>query len=186
MKRNGLTIWLLILCSYPATTWQIGATQALSNSGSSVKQWEKNNSLQDSPQSRQIILKAKTVFVFSEPLVLYPGSKAVETLKSALAKWGRFHVVDDPGVADLIIVTSEYSSSKVTRMQRISEQVAIFQGGSTANIEATPLWAVTEVGPALGTRPTGKLVEDLRKYLTQLEMPAHASEIKSTSLNGNN
>jgi hypothetical protein len=110
---------------------------------------------------------------------LDPSSKAGQTLKKALVKWGRFHLVDDAETADLIIVISEYSSSKPTRTERISEGLAIFVGGSTPCADATPLWAVKEVGPALGQRPTGKLVEDLRKQLTKLEKSVRASAAPS-------
>jgi hypothetical protein len=81
--------------------------------------------------------------------------------------------------ADLIIVISEYSSSKPTRMERISEGLDIFAAGSTSCADATPLWAVREVGPALGQRPTGKLFEDLEKELAKLEKPVHASAAPS-------
>ncbi|PYT19782.1 MAG: hypothetical protein DMG58_35535 [Acidobacteria bacterium] len=104
-----------------------------------------------------------------------PTSKAEQTLKKALVKWGRFHLVDDAETADLIIVISNYSSSKPTRMERVREALAIFVGGNTPCADATPLWAVNEVGPALGQRPTGKLVEDLRKQLTKLEESGRAS-----------
>ena len=107
--------------------------------------------------------------------MLDPASKAGQTLKKALVKWGRFHIVNDAKTADLIIVISEYSSSKPTRMERVSEALAIFVGGSTPCADATPLWAVKEVGPALGQRPAGKLVEDLRKQLTKLEESVRAS-----------
>jgi len=38
-------------------------------------------------------------------------------------------------------------------MERIREELAIFVGGSAPCADATPLWAVKEVGPALGQRP---------------------------------
>ena len=39
-------------------------------------------------------------------------SKAEKTLKKALVKWGRFHLVVEAEAVDLIIAISEYSSSK--------------------------------------------------------------------------
>ena len=148
---------------------------------SSFEQCDKDKSPQASPQSLRILLTAKTVFVVGEPLALDPTSKGGQTLRKALVKWGRFHLVDDAETADLIIVISEYSSSKPTRTERISEGLAIFAGGSTACADAAPLWAVKEVGPALGQRPTGRLVEDLRKQLTKLEKSARASAAPSTT-----
>jgi hypothetical protein len=115
------------------------------------------------------LLTAETVFVVGESLALDRTSKAEQTLKKALVKWGRFHLVDNAETADLIIVISEFSSSKPTKMERIREALAIFVAGSTLCADATPLWAADEVGPALGQRPTGKLVEDLRKQITKLE-----------------
>jgi hypothetical protein len=127
----------------------------------------------------RIILTATKVLVVSEPSVSYPTSKAEQAFKKALVKWGRFQLVDDAETADLIIVISAYSSSKPKRTERIIENVAIFLGGSTLNVDATPLWAVNELGPALGQRPTRKLVEDLRKYLTELEESVAASSALS-------
>jgi hypothetical protein len=107
--------------------------------------------------------------VVGERSVSYSTSKAEQAFKKALVKWGRFQLVDDAETADLIIVISEYSSSKPKWTERITESVAIFVGESAPSVDAIPLWAVKELGPELGQRPTGKLVEDLRKYLTKLE-----------------
>jgi hypothetical protein len=182
---SRLTTWLLIVGSYATTTGQGGVPEASCGPNweaglfSSVEQCDKDNSPQGSPPALQTLLAAKTVFVVADALVLDPTSKAVQTLKKALVKWGRFRLVDDAETADLIIVISEYSSSKPTRMERISEGLAIFAGGSTSCADPTPLWAVREVGPALGQRPTGKLVEDLEKELAKLERPVHASAAPS-------
>ena len=176
-----LTTWLLIVGSYASATGQTGVPEAPSSPNwqaglfSSFEQCEKDKSPQASPPALRTLLTAKTVFVVAEPPVLNPSGKAGQTLKRALVKWGRFHLVDNAEAADLIIVISEYSSSKPTRTERISEGLAIFVGGSTTCADATPLWAVKEVGPALGQRPTGKLVEDLRKQLTKLEKSVRAS-----------
>ena len=142
---------------------------------SSVEQCENDKSPHASPPALTALLTAKTVFVVSEPLALDPTSKAGQTFKKALMKWGRFHLVNDAETADLIIVISEFSSSKPTTTERIREALAIFVAGSTPCADATPLWAVSEVGSALGQRPTGKLVEDLRKQLTELENSVRAS-----------
>lgn len=173
---SRLTKWLLIVGSYATATGQAGAPEASSSPNgkaglfSSVEQCDNDNSPQaSSPALRTLLAAAKTVFVVGEPRVFDPTSKAVQTLKKALVKWGRFHLVDDAEIADLIIVVSEYSSSKPTKLERVNEGLAIFVGGSTPSADATPVWAVSEVGPALGQRPTGKLVEDLRKQLTKLE-----------------
>lgn len=182
---NRLTTWLLIVGSYATATGQTGAPEASSSPNSmaglfsSVDQCEKDKSAQAPPALRNL-LTAKTVFVVGEPLVLVATSKGVQTLKKALVGWGRFHLVDDAETADLIIVVSEYSTSKPTRMEpRVRVALAIFAGGSTPCAEATPLWAVQEVGPVLGQRPTGKLVEDLRKLLAKLEKSVRASAAPS-------
>ncbi len=144
---------------------------------SSIKQCEKEKSPQASPPALTTLLTAKTVLVV-EPLALDPTNAAGQTLKKALVKWGHFHIVDDAESADLIMVVSEFSSSKPTKMERIREALAVF-AGSTLCGDATPLWVVNEVGPALGQRPTGKLVEDLRKQLAKLENSVHASAAPS-------
>jgi hypothetical protein len=177
---SRLTTWLLIVGSYATATGQTGLPAPSSSPNwkaglfSSVEQCEKDKSPQASPPALGALLTAKTVFVVDEPLALDPTSKAGQAFKNALIKWGRFHLVDDAETADLIIVISEYSSSKRTRMERIREALAIFVPGSALCADAPPLWAVYEVGPALGQRPTGKLVEDLQKQLTKLEK-VHAS-----------
>lgn len=180
---SRLTTWFLIVGSYAIATAQTGVPEASFSPNwkaglfSSVEQCEKDKSIQASPQALRTLLTAKTVFIVGEGLD--PTGKAEETLKKALVKWGRFHLVDDAETADLIIVVSNYSSSKPTRMERIREALAIFVGGKTPCADATPLWAVNEVGPALGQRPTRKLVEDLRKHLTKLEELGRASAASS-------
>ena len=177
MRR--LTTWLLIVGSYSTASGQTGVPEASSSPDwkaglfSSVKQCEKDKSPQASPPLTTL-LTAKTVLVVGEPLALDPTGAARQTLKKALIKWGHFHIVDDADAADLIMVVSELSSSKPTRMERIREALAVF-AGSTLCADATPLWVVDEIGPALGQRPTGKLVEDLRKQLAKLENSVHAS-----------
>lgn len=180
-----LTPWLLIVGSYVTATGQTGVPEASScpnwKAGlySSVEQYEKGKSPQALSLVLRTLLTAKTVFIVGEPLALDPTSKAEQALKKALVKWGRFHLVDDAETADLIIVISEYSSSKPTRLERVTEALAIFARGSTPCADATPLWAVEEVGSALGQRPTGRLVEDVRKWLISLEESVRASATPS-------
>jgi len=180
-----MTTWLLIVGSCATATGQTGVPETSSRPSwkaglfSSGEQCEKDKSPQASSQALRTLLTAKTVFIVGEPLVLDPTNKAEQTLKKALVKWGRFHLVDDAETADFIIVISEYSSSKPTRIGRISEGLTIFVGGNTPCAEGTPLWAVKEEGHALGQRPTGKLVEDLRKQLTKVEESVRASAAPS-------
>jgi hypothetical protein len=177
----------LIVGSYAAATGQTGVPEVSSSPNgkaglfSSVELCEKDKSPQASAPALLTLVAAKRVFVVAEPLVLDPTGKAVRALKKALVKWGRFYLVDDAETADLIIVISEYSSSKPTKMERVNEGLAIFVGGSPPCADATPLWAVEEVGPALGQRPTGKLVEDLQKQLTKLEKLVRASAAPSAT-----
>jgi hypothetical protein len=180
VESSLLTTWLLILGSCTSALGQAGVPQGPDqNTGllSSVEQREKGKTHQNSRQIVRILLTAKTVLVVGESFVLYPTSKTEQTFKKALAKWGRFHLVDDVETADLIIVVSGYSSSKPMRMERVREELSVFVGGSTPNIDATPLWAAKEVGPALGQRPTGKLVEDLQETLSELEKYAQTSDL---------
>lgn len=182
---SRFTTGLLIVVSYVTAAGQTGVPEASSGPNwqagvsSSVEQCEKDNSPQTSLQALRTLLTAKTVFIVSDPLVLDPTSKAEQTLKQALVKWGRFRVVDDAETADLIIVISENSSSKPTKMERIGEGLAIFSGENTPCADVTPLWTVKEIGPALGQRPTRKLVEDMRKWFTTLEESLRASAAPS-------
>ena len=179
---SRLTTWLLIVGSCATATGQTGVPETSSNPSwtaglsSSVEQCEKGNA--SSPALRTL-LTAKTVFIAHESLVSDPASKAEQTLKKALVKWGRFQLVDEAETADFIIVISEYSSSKPTRIERVTEGWTIFVGESTPCAGGTPLWAVTEVGSAFRQRPTGKLVEDLRKQLTKIEESVRASAAAS-------
>ena len=182
---SRLTTWVLIVGSCATATGQTGVPEASSSPNwkagllSSVEQCEMGKSPQASTQALRILLTAKTVFIIGEPRVLDPTGKAEQALKKAFVKWKRFQLVDNAETADLIIVVSEYSTSKPTRIERVSEGLTIFVGGSTPSAEGTPLWAVKEVGPALGQRPTGKLVEDLRKQLTKIEESVRASAAAS-------
>lgn len=184
MKKGLLAAGLLILGSSTIATGQVQLPSTSSShdrktgSHSSVEQREKDKSPQALARSFPSLLTATKVWVIGEPFV-YPTGKAEQAFEKALVKWGRFQLVDDAESADLIIVISENSSSKPKRLERISENVAIFVGGSTPDVDSTPLWAVQELGPELGQRPTGKLVEDLRKYLTELEESTAASSALS-------
>jgi hypothetical protein len=176
MRMELLTTWVLILGSYTTATGQMGVHAASSSPGGkagSLSSVEQDKSAQAStPALRSLLTATKVLVVGEQPP--YSTSKAEEAFKKALVKWGRFQLVDDAESADLIIVISEYSSSKPKWTERITEGVAIFAGGSTPNVDATPLWSVNELGPELGQRPTGKLVADLRKYLSELEKSAVA------------
>jgi hypothetical protein len=182
-----LTTSLLILGSYTTATCQMGVPAASSSpdwkagSLSSAERSEKDKSPQALAPALRTLLTATKVLVVGEPSVLYSTSKAEQAFKKALVRWGRFQVVDNAETADRIIVISEYSSSKPKIMERITESVAIFVGGSAPSVDATPLWAVRELGPELGQRPTGRLVEDLREYLTKLEESSAAGSTLSTT-----
>jgi hypothetical protein len=142
---------------------------------SSFGQSQKDTSRQVSPEAVRTLLAAKTVLVVgAKAPVVQTTTKAEEALKSALVKWGRFHLVDDAGKADLVLVILELASSRSATKERIIEHLAIFAGGSMPSENATPLWEVEEVGPALGVtrKPTDKLVEHLRKDLTAFEKSA--------------
>jgi hypothetical protein len=175
MRITVLTTWLLILASHIHAAGQTRVPEASSNPSweaerfSSVEEWDKAKSTEALPRSLRTLLDAKTVFVVSPSTAPDTTSKAAQTLKKELAKWGRFQLVDDAEIADLVMVVSEYSSSKPKWTERVSENLAVFEGGSTPYSDATPLWAVQKVGSALGQRPTSKLVEDLRKYITEHE-----------------
>lgn len=163
------TTWLLILGSYGSALGQVEVPQS-SNAP------DKDKAYHSSLHVARILLTARTVLVLGESLAVYPTSKTEQTFKNALEKWGRFHLVDDMDRADLIIVVSEYSSSKPTKMKRVCEEVTIFAGGDTSPLDTRPLWAAKEEGTALGQRPTEKLVYDLRKSLSTLEKSAPPSE----------
>ncbi|HVN21390.1 MAG TPA: hypothetical protein VMU05_21570 [Dongiaceae bacterium] len=107
---------------------------------------------------------------------MYPTSKAEQALKRALTKWGRLQIVHQAATADLVIVLSDCSSSKRMVMERVTEGMAVFAGGTLPAADAVPLWAVEETGGAFeNKRPTGKLVEDLRKDITKMGNPLSAS-----------
>ena len=122
MFMSHWTTWVLILGSYASAAAQAVVPEAVSPNWktgpfSPVAQLEDDKSPQPSAQSLRTLLAAKTVSIVVEPLVQYPESKAEQALKKALIRWGRFQVVDDPESADLIILISEYSSSKPPRLR---------------------------------------------------------------------
>src|SRR4051812_22360068 len=100
---SRLTTWLLILGSYASATGQTGLPEASSSPNWqaglfwSVEQRDKDRSPQASPQALRTLLTAKTVFIVGE--TLDPTSRAEQILKKALAKWGRFELVDDAETA---------------------------------------------------------------------------------------
>lgn len=97
-----LARWILILGCHAATC-QAVVPEAYYNHAwkaegfSSVEQSEQGNPT----QTLGLLLIAKTVCVLAAPSLVYSSSKAEETLKKALVKWGRFQVVDDVSRADL-------------------------------------------------------------------------------------
>ena len=178
MKMISLMTWLLAMASYTTAAGQAGAPERSVPSWmgrfSSVPQSEQGRSLQGLPQREQTLLRARTVTVVVGQD--YPSARAEQALRKELIRWGRFQLVDDAATADLIIVISDDSSSKRMMMERVRECMTVFAGGSTLGEDAAPIWSVEETGPALGNkRPTQKLVQDLRKDMTELEKPVLAT-----------
>lgn len=195
MKMTGLATWFLVIGGYAAATGQTvvqGGSVSEPSAGMflSVQQSEKDEPLQRLHQGKELLLTAKTVFVIvEEPAVAFPTAKVEQALKKELIKWGRFQVVDEAAMADLIITISDYSSSKRMMMEHVRESMAVFAGGSSPAENAMPLWSIDETGPAFGSkRPTRKLVEDFRKDLTEvaksLPAPTAPLPVSQPSQNG--
>ena len=167
---SRLTRWFCVLGGLVITTGHI-AVAGLPSGPDSKPDFISSSAQSERdklPEPPQVLLAAKTVMVVGEDLVSNPASKTEQTFKRAIIRWGHFRLVDEVERSDLIIVILEYSSSKPTRTERVSEKLVIFVGGRTPSVDAAPLWSVAEVGPALGQRPTSKLVDDLRKHLSEL------------------
>jgi hypothetical protein len=152
MRIEFLAAWLLILGSYTAATGQMGVPatsfrpHGKAGSFSSTEQSEKDESHQALARARRTLLTATKVLVVREPFS-YSSSKAERAFRKALVKWERFQRVHEAETAELIIVISDYSSSRAKWVERIRENVAIFAAGSTPDVDARPLWAVTRNSP---------------------------------------
>ena len=179
MQTNVLITWFLATAT---STIVAGQTQQPNQSAPAGEARLFSSLQQELPQRQQMLVIAKTVLVVVGEPSQDSSAKAEQALKKALMRWGRFQLVDDAQTADLIIVISDFSSSKRMMMDRVMESMAVFAGGTVPGENAAPLWSVDETGPALGTkRPTEKLVQDFKKDLTEFEKSVAASGPSSVS-----
>jgi len=95
------------------------------------------------------------------------AERAHAGLAKAIAQWGRFTVVGDPGKADLILVIVEGNRNSGVREGVLTERLLVSRGG----IERTaPLWqSNSHDGGMRDYRPVGKTVEEFRAAVEEYE-----------------
>ncbi len=95
------------------------------------------------------------------------AERAHAGLAKAIAQWGRFTVVGDPGKADLILVIVEGNRNLGVREGVLTERLLVSRGG----IERTaPLWqSNSHDGGMRDYRPVGKTVDEFRAAVEEYE-----------------
>jgi hypothetical protein len=88
-------------------------------------------------------------------------------LQKAIAQWGRFTVVGDPGKADLILVIVEGNRSSGIREGVLTEKLLILRGGPQRR---PPLWeSNSHDGGIRDYRPVAKTVDEFRAAVGEYE-----------------
>jgi len=97
-----------------------------------------------------------------------PNAKRAQAeLQKAIAQWGRFTVVGDPGKADLILVIVEGNRSSGIREGVLTEKLLILRGGPQ---RTTPLWeSNSHDGGIRDYRPVAKTVDEFRSAVGEYE-----------------
>lgn len=95
------------------------------------------------------------------------AKRAHAELQKAIAQWGRFTVVDDPGKADLILVIVEGNRNSGVREGVLTERLLVLRGGSE---RTAPLWqSKSHDGGVRDYRPVAKAVEEFRAAVEEYE-----------------
>jgi hypothetical protein len=95
------------------------------------------------------------------------AQRAHAELQKAIAQWGRFTVVGDPGKADLILVIVEGNRNAGVREGVLTEKLVVSRGGSE---ETAPLWqSKSHDGGVRDYRPVAKTVEEFRAAVEEYE-----------------
>jgi hypothetical protein len=97
------------------------------------------------------------------------AARALEGLEKAIAKWGRFTVVNAPEEADLVLVIVEGNRNSGVREGVLTENLAVFPGGS-ANTDAPVLWqSQSHDGGVRDYRPVARTVDEFRSAIEEYE-----------------
>jgi hypothetical protein len=97
------------------------------------------------------------------------AARAREGLEKAVAKWGRFTVVNEAAGADLILVIIEGNRTSGIREGVLTERLAVFPGGS-ARTDPPLLWqSHSHDGGVRDYRPVAKTVDEFRSAIEEYE-----------------
>jgi len=139
----------------------------------------------------QAIRSAKTVTVVGElGAVLEPrrgkfgpdATRAKSQVESVIRKWGRFSVVEDPAVADLVLLitegTYERTSEEVSEVV-LMDRLQVFKGAEFFMADSAPLWDSGEIeyadfSPVISLwnptwMPSIRVAKSLRQFVEALE-----------------
>lgn len=94
------------------------------------------------------------------------AGRAREGLERAIAKWGRFTVVDDPVTADLVLVIVEGNRNSGVREGVLTEKLLVARGGA----DKVKLWeSSSHEGGVRDYRPVAKTVDEFRAAVEEYE-----------------
>jgi hypothetical protein len=94
------------------------------------------------------------------------AGRAREGLEKAIAKWGRFTVVDDPEKSDLVLVIVEGNRNSGIREGVLTEKLLVARGGA----DKVKLWeSSSHDGGVRDYRPVAKTVDEFRAAVEEYE-----------------
>jgi hypothetical protein len=98
------------------------------------------------------------------------AEKAKESLEKEIRDWGRFTIVDEPSIADLVLVMFEgnrsYGASDIIRTARLE----VYPASTPRRRGDIPLWRASENGSSiLPTSAAPKVARKLRAFLEDLD-----------------
>src|SRR5712671_5637529 len=181
MKRQ--TAWLLLLMSFlslagktPAQPHQAQARQPSAAKGQPAASFDAELGLTLASANR-VYLDAALGTTIPAGFGRYSshpsgrGAPSVERaragLEKAIAQWGRFTVVSDPGKADLIVVIVEGNRNSGIREGVLTEKLLVLRDGAE---RTAPLWQSKSYdGGIRDYRPVAKTVEEFRGAVEEYE-----------------
>jgi hypothetical protein len=122
------------------------------------------------------LLSSKTVFVRGQlghveratRGYLDPNSaRAADSVTKALAKWGRYEIVNEPARADLIAVVTESNRAIWGVQEQLRSNLSVYAAGF-ASADSKPLWT-SDAKEAFTKMPSTKVAEDFCKYVDKLQ-----------------
>ena len=97
------------------------------------------------------------------------GPRGEEKVVTALTKWGRYQIVEDPVTADLIFVVTEVQKNlSLLKRANLVAELKVYPGGETVTEQTPVLWS-GDAGESFRKMPSTQVAEKFKDYITKLE-----------------